>query len=1095
MLPNNNKTHEHIKLSGSDLQRHYERCGDVILPYCREGDTFRALVGDHNHWWDTNSEKGTAKLFYPNSEKYRFLTRKYRTLYWTTQFFTAETANIEKPFKNGKIVEQIGGRKDTFYHSFILDLDTVKKDKNDNPQDVHTPGVIGWLEKAMKFFVDTLTDAGVRSFGVAFSGGGMYCVLHPRLGELGGIEKDDYEYRLEVWQKAFDSFIKDTENRFREKYPDAKDWVKFDKLNFDKKRQIKALLVVHKSFPYAVIPLDKNNPKIDLKDATLPISDAIIESGKNWLTYQNDSTAFGKLLSTFLSETKKTTERTHGVRVVAIESEEIPQEHWATCIKNLLTIKTLKTGAGASRALGALASYMRYMGVPEEKAHTIFRDTATKWGATTSNLFERWYNCEGVPEPQCFVPSCAKIREKGGGYPHITLGDLGICTPDDRCKQINSPIYYHQKFKKLGGELRDVNEYRKIKGTNEDGTPKYEGINYTLVAHDLTEIYHFKTFRDTEQILYYNDGFYQYNGEALIKEKVEERLGGIISTRGVHEVIGHVQRSTHINRDEVNIEPTILNFKNGLYNIKTHEFTTHTPKYLITTRITVDYDPLAECPNIEKFLKDVVDSKEGKKLLEEIPAFCLYRRYFIKKAIMLTGGGDNGKSIYLNLVEHFLGEENHSSIILQKLTLKDRFTNAFLDGKLANIAGDLSSDALKDTGMFKMLTGGDFVPAEIKGGKIFKFKNTAKMIFSANEIPATSDLTTAFWTRWIIIDFPFKFVDTPNPVEKYEKQKVAEELLIEKLITPEEMSGFLNIVLSGLKTLLENRVFSYSKTTDEIEEEYRTRSSNIYGFIKEWCVTGSEMKILKADLFAAYSLYCNWNNKFPESIILLGKELPKIEPSVDGKIKPQVDNKQQEAWGGISLNENFMSFIENNSSNSGYSGYFSYSKTEQIKSWNSILKEKGKNRHYNTYNNYEIEDITPQLLSEHEEVYGKGVCEGCGKENKDLWCAKINNKEVGICIECIKNAIEEEREKRKFEKTGLVPAPSLDLDTLIKNAIISTTEEDKRGAVKPVLINRVAKEFLYFTDDVSRAVEKMLEAGELVNPTEEYLKVVEGAEQ
>ena len=481
-MSSNSLSSKHIKVSLSDLKQHYARCENVILSYCKEGDTFRALVGNHNHWWKTDREKGTAKLFYPNSENYKSLTDKYRTLYWTTQFFTAETANIEKPydFKEYEISEQIGRREETFYHSFFLDLDTVKTDKNDNPQDIHAPGMIGWLEKAIKFFADTLLNAGVRSFGLAFSGGGVYCVLHPLLGELGGIDKDDYAHRMEVWQKAFDSFIEDTENAFFEKYPDAVGMVKFDKLNFDAKRQVKSIFSIHKKFNYAVIPLDKRNPRIDLKAASLPISDEIIEKGKNWLVYQNDSTAFGKLLNTFLDKAKETTEETHGTRVVEIESEEISEEHWAPCIKNMLAIQKLKTGGGASRALGVLASYLRYVGVPEYKAHTIFSDIATKWGASTSNLFERWYKCEGVKEPQCFVPSCEKVKTKGGGYPHPTLGDLDICTPNDGCKDINSPVLYHLQFKrkaKRGGV--DVTDICLKSGDTDFGTVKirrgYEG--------------------------------------------------------------------------------------------------------------------------------------------------------------------------------------------------------------------------------------------------------------------------------------------------------------------------------------------------------------------------------------------------------------------------------------------------------------------------------------------------------------------------------------------------------------------------------------------------------------------------------------------
>ena len=475
MDTNNRKTGEYKKLSVSDLQRHYERCEPAILSYCKEGDTFRALVGNHNHWWDTDREKGTAKLFYPNSEKYKALTRKYRTLYWTTQFFTAETANIEKPydFKEYEISEQIGGREETFYHSFFLDLDAVKVDKDNKPQDIHTPGMIEWLEKAIKFFADTLLNAGVKSFGLAFSGGGVYCVLHPRLGELGDIDKDDYAYRMEVWQKAFDSFIEDTENAFFRKYPAALGWVKFDKLNFGAKRQVKSLFAIHKKFDYAVIPLDKHNPKIDLKAASLPISDEIIENGKDWLVYQDDSTPFGKLLSTFLDKAKEKITKTHGKRIIEIEKNEVPMSNWAPCIRNILKIQVLSVGGGASRASGVLLSYMRFMGVPEDKALKTFREIAQRWNSPTSNLFERWYKCEGVDEPTCFVGNCAKMREKGGGYPHPTLGDLNVCVPDAICKEnkIVDPMRYHSKKKTKRGGV-DVADIDLKFGDNDFGTAK-----------------------------------------------------------------------------------------------------------------------------------------------------------------------------------------------------------------------------------------------------------------------------------------------------------------------------------------------------------------------------------------------------------------------------------------------------------------------------------------------------------------------------------------------------------------------------------------------------------------------------------------------
>lgn len=440
-VTNNNSSLDYKKVI-NDVSEHYQRCKEVILSLCKEEGAFRALIGDHKKWWKTDREKGTAKLFYPDDENYDYLTGKYRTLYWTAQLFTPETAEVERPydFEKHKIIEQIGGRETTLYHSFFLDLDKA------DDKDIHTPGVIEWLEKGIKFFADKLLTAGVTSFGLLFSGGGGYCKLHPRLGMVAEDEKDR-EYKIEIIQRAFDLFIGDVASEFFQKYPEAIRYIKFDKLNYDKKRQVKTIFSVHKKYPYAVIPLDKYNPKINLEEATLPISDETIERAKNWLVYYDDIDNFGNLLKTWIDKAKETIKKIHGTRSVELSSEEIEEKDWPPCIKNLIAKRDLKSGGGATRALSVIASYTRYAGVPEEKAYSIFQRKANEWNAETSNIFESWYGCEHLDKPICFVPSCEKLRTKGSGYPHPELGELNICTPDERCKQIHSPIQYHRKEK------------------------------------------------------------------------------------------------------------------------------------------------------------------------------------------------------------------------------------------------------------------------------------------------------------------------------------------------------------------------------------------------------------------------------------------------------------------------------------------------------------------------------------------------------------------------------------------------------------------------------------------------------------------------
>ena len=114
---------------------------------------------------------------------------------------------------------------------------------------------------------------------------------------------------------------------------------------------------------------------------------------------------------------------------------------------------------------------------------------------------------------------------------------------------------------------------------------------------------------------------------------------------------------------------------------------------------------------------------------------------------------------------------------------------------MANIDADMSSQALKHTGILKMLTGGDDVPAEHKFKPAFSFQNYAKLIFSANEIPQTPDETVAFFARLIIINFPNEFLgDKANPD------------LIDELSTEPEMSALLAMVIRRLPRVLKNGI-------------------------------------------------------------------------------------------------------------------------------------------------------------------------------------------------------------------------------------------------------------------------------------------------
>ncbi len=423
------------------------------------------------------------------------------------------------------------------------------------------------------------------------------------------------------------------------------------------------------------------------------------------------------------------------------------------------------------------------------------------------------------------------------------------------------------------------------------------------LAEDIMQKITFMTCNDNEDMYYYDEkeGIWRSNGEFLIKKLGTTLLQEKTKRHYLLETINYIQAKTYVDRKIFDSPPlNLIPLKNGVLNLKTKTLKPYHPNYYFTAKLAINYNANAKCPKINKFIGEIV-SENDKELLYEFPAYCLYRRYPIQKAFMLLGGGANGKSTYIQLVTNTLGKENVSSVTLQTLAT-NRFSAAELYKKLANIAADLPSSALKNTGLFKMLTGGDTVRGEKKFKHAFFFLNYAKLMFSANRVPFTEDESEAFYRRWIIINFPYKFEgDKDN------------KFILQEITTEEELSGFLNEMLHRYDKILK-KGFSYTKTTLETKEMYIKTSDPIGAFVTEKIVQASKGVVTKHELYNAYIEYCK-TRKLPIVYSnIFSKNLRKYIKVED--CRPKIKGKRVTAWRGIELIKDMEIKINEESSDS-----------------------------------------------------------------------------------------------------------------------------------------------------------------------------------
>ena len=142
-------------------------------------------------------------------------------------------------------------------------------------------------------------------------------------------------------------------------------------------------------------------------------------------------------------------------------------------------------------------------------------------------------------------------------------------------------------------------------------------------------------------------------GDSVIREYVEI-LNPKVKTHTVNEIIQKIKRRTYMNRNEFDDHTDIINVQNGLLNIWTGELSEHSPDFLSIVQLPIVYDPNAKCPTILGFLGQVLHPQDVFTAMEII-GYLLYRTAIYEKAVMLYRNGDNGKGIFIKLIEAFIG--------------------------------------------------------------------------------------------------------------------------------------------------------------------------------------------------------------------------------------------------------------------------------------------------------------------------------------------------------------------------------------------------------------------------------------------------------
>ncbi|WP_243135518.1 DNA primase family protein [Clostridium perfringens] len=442
-----------------------------------------------------------------------------------------------------------------------------------------------------------------------------------------------------------------------------------------------------------------------------------------------------------------------------------------------------------------------------------------------------------------------------------------------------------RNFKKeRGNKAKSKN---KSKPKNSGNLPWYEEQEKGLKFLPFVLAKHLSETRDVyyggESFLIYENGVYNISGEKEAGRIIMDyMLPNYCIMASIRDCRDQWDILVSKDFDDFNRNPYLVNVRNGLLDIRDMSFKEHTPSYLSTVQLNVEYNPQVDCPQFKKFLNEVLDCKLI-PLVQEIVGYLLTTNTVSQKAFVFWGLARTGKSTLLWVVEYLLlGKKNVSNIPWQEIG--DKFKTAELLGKLANVFSDLPSKSIDDTGIFKVVTGEDYLMAEKKNKNPFKFKPFARLVFSCNELPRNYvDRTEGFYRRLIIVPFN----------RQIEKSKIDKAL---KYKFQREKEGILNWALEGLKRLYENNFeFSENELTDGVKKEYKRENNNVISFVEECCEIDSLFSCSRIEIYEAYKEFCGEAGLKALSQIKFNKELEgnfNITRSRSGKLR---------LWNGVRI--------------------------------------------------------------------------------------------------------------------------------------------------------------------------------------------------
>lgn len=360
-----------------------------------------------------------------------------------------------------------------------------------------------------------------------------------------------------------------------------------------------------------------------------------------------------------------------------------------------------------------------------------------------------------------------------------------------------------------------------------------------------------------------------------LKDKINSYFGKNTHKNSVINECMTLYKKYNISNKFNNVNPYILGFNNGVYDLKNNIFRNALPEEYITITTGYDYKPLSDIPQtkinkMNDIINSIVDDPDEKDYILKVLSLGLIGENMIEQFYLFLGCGSNGKGVLSTFLEKTLGAY-YDVLNIDYITKGGNIGKGQADPEMAKkrycrivVTSEPDGNITLKDSKLKELSGKDSIQCRELYKDPITFTPQFIMIILSNWLPTIDGSDGGMKRRFRLISLRNEFVDNPDP-NKHNQRKRDYKVKSDYPNDNDFKLAFFHILKDKAINLMNdkfilNQPTNFKKDTDE----YLNNNDPIEEFIKSFIIEDKTkqkgVKVKTTEVYKSFCTYCSQCN-------------------------------------------------------------------------------------------------------------------------------------------------------------------------------------------------------------------------------------------